>query len=208
MAAVRFVYFDVGGVGLIDFSHSTKWEAMMSDLGLLPHHHASFSEVFAAHIRDLCIGAIDTETILAKLQDEFPLSLPDDYDMIEDFVARFEKNEAMYALIEDAARRYRVGLLTNMYPGMLGAVNARNLLPKIDWHVVVDSSKIGFQKPEEGIYSYAEQQVDCRPEEILFIDNLEENLQIPGQRGWQTFMFDSRQPSAAVTQLAAVLNNR
>ena len=87
--------------------------------------------------------------------------------------------------------KFQIGLLTNMYPGMFEAIQKRNIMPKIDWKVIVESSKVKLKKPEIEIYQLAEELAKTKPEEILFIDNKKKNLESAQQLGWQTFWYDS-----------------
>ena len=93
--------------------------------------------------------------------------------------------------LEKIKDKFQVGLLTNMYPGMFEAIQKRKIMPKIDWKVIVDSSKVRLKKPEIEIYQLAEKLAKTKPEEILFIDNKKKNLESAQKLGWQTFWYDS-----------------
>jgi len=73
---------------------------------------------------------------------------------------------------------------------MLNLIKANNLIPDIDY-ITIDSSIEKCRKPERKIYEIAQDKSGFRGDEILFIDNKKENLEIPKEMGWQTFWFDS-----------------
>jgi putative hydrolase of the HAD superfamily len=50
------------------------------------------------------------------------------------------------------------------------------------------SQKIGMRKPNQDIYEYVQQQVNTTSEQIYFFDDKNENLNIPKQLGWNTFL--------------------
>jgi len=54
---------------------------------------------------------------------------------------------------------------------------------------VIVSSQIGLTKPDENIYKYVLNQVKSKPEESLFIDDLEHNLGPAKKIGMKTILF-------------------
>ena len=48
------------------------------------------------------------------------------------------------------------------------------------------SFKIGHRKPEDEAYEIVEQTTNIEPENMLFIDDSKENLEVAKQRGWKT----------------------
>jgi epoxide hydrolase-like predicted phosphatase len=54
---------------------------------------------------------------------------------------------------------------------------------------VIISSQTGLTKPDEKIYEYALNQVNAKPEESLFIDDLEHNLEPARKIGMKTILF-------------------
>ena len=70
-------------------------------------------------------------------------------------------------------------------------IKERELLPKVKWDAIVDSSVVGLRKPDEEIYERAEREAGVKGEEILFIDNMAKNLVMAEKRGWETFLYNS-----------------
>jgi HAD superfamily hydrolase (TIGR01509 family) len=77
-----------------------------------------------------------------------------------------------------------------MYPRMLDQLIKRQLLQDLEWDVVIDSSKVGLQKPDPKIFALAMERAGVKPEEILFVENSDENIQAAKAAGWQTFLYD------------------
>lgn len=57
-------------------------------------------------------------------------------------------------------------------------------LEKFDY--VFLSFEIGYRKPEIEAYKIVEQTTKIKPENILFIDDMNQNLEVANRRGWQT----------------------
>lgn len=202
---IEFVYFDVGGVAILDFSKTNKWEEFMRDLSIPEERFSDFRAECAKHVSKLHIGHMSIEEEVEILAREFELELAHDYDMLEDFVSRFERNEPLSALIERLVETHRVGLLTNMFPGMLDSIKAHNILPDVIWDAEVDSVEVQLQKPEPAIYKRAEEMAGVSGSQIFFVDNLEENLVAAEEHGWQTFLFDPADPLGSSEKLAKAL---
>lgn len=194
----KFIYFDVGGVVIDDFSANSKWQELQNDLGITPENHEAFWAIWQEHASRLCIDR-DADVIVPHFREKLGLSLADDYSLLNDFVNRFYANPAIWPAIRQAQSQARVGLLTNMYPRMLDTIIKRELLPDITWDVIVDSSIEQLQKPDPKLYEIAQDRAGVAPEEILFIDNLPENLKVAEAMGWQTHWYDpsNHQQSAA-----------
>lgn len=108
--------------------------------------------------------------------------------------------------MEFAKSHFRIGLLTNMYSGMFAAISRRNILPPKMWELVIDSSKVGFAKPDPGIFDIAQEKTGVAGTEILLIENTEKHVQAAGDFGWNTFLYDSSDPDASSVRLGRYLN--
>lgn len=206
-ADINFIYFDVGGVAILDFSKTNKWQEMMEDLHVTGE---SKQHIFIEHFRkaeaDLCTGKKTSDQVLDAIISDTGIQLPLGYSALDDFVNRFEKNDGMSELIADVSNKYRVGLLTNMFTGMLDKIKQAELLPQVEWGTIVDSSIVGVRKPEEAIYMHAESTAGVAASEIFFIDNAPENIEAAHKRGWQTFLYDPGAAAESNAQLQKYLS--
>jgi len=91
-----------------------------------------------------------------------------------------------------------------MYNGLLDLIKNKNLIPNIDW-TIIDSSVEKCRKPDKKIYEIAEEKCGFRGEDILFIDNKIENLEIPKKMGWKTYWYDSSDYKKSNLKLAKFL---
>ena len=154
---ISFIYFDVGGVAMLDFSGTNEWELLKKEMGVNKTNNAAWENVWRRYKNEVCIDR-DVDSLVPIFRDEVRLDLPEDYSLLNGFINRFKKNTSLWPVIEYAISRYRIGLLTNMYPRMLSELFTRKLLlPKETWEIILDSSEIGFQKPDKRIYEIAQQ---------------------------------------------------
>ncbi len=198
---IKFVYFDVGGVLIKDFSETDKFNKMLSDFGLNKEQESLFLKLFLENSTSICKGNISCDEFLFKTKFDLKLNVSNDLDLCQEFVDRFEVNLDIHSFLEKISKEIKIGLLTNMYPNMLSKIKIKNLLPEINWGVVIDSSEVGYEKPEIEIFKLAEKFAGVAPNEILFVDNTKNHLEVAKKIGWQTYFFDSKNYSKSCLEL-------
>jgi epoxide hydrolase-like predicted phosphatase len=205
MSNTKFIFFDVGGVLILDFSNTDKWLQMKSDLGVTEETNKAFEAVWQKH-RDRIAIDCDIDTIIPELQEETGLIFPKNYSMLDDFISRFEVNPYIWSVVKKAQKLgKKVGMLTNMYPRMLGLIQAAGLMQDIKWDLIIDSSVVGLQKPNKEIFEFAKQKTGLKPEKIMFVDNLLINTKAAEEQGWETFLHDDPNPEKASEELIKIL---
>jgi len=200
----KFVYFDVGGVVIKDFSGTNKWEELKTGMGIKPEQTEAFNEIFDKFEPDVCVGR-NVETLVPMLQQKLGLSLPKDYSFLKDFVNRFEKNETIWSIIKKLKDHYKLGLLTNMYPNMLEEIYKANLMPDVKWDIVIDSSVEKVRKPQVEIFQLAQDISGFKGEEILFVENGAKHIEAAKNFGWQTLLYESSSPENSNRKLEELL---
>lgn len=188
---MKFVYFDIGGVLIKDFSGTSSWDLLTKEWGIVNKgDKEKIDKMFHDFGKEADSGR-NIEEFLPVVENNFEIKFPKNYSINEDFVGRFCKNKGIGEIINKIRDKYKLGLLTNMYPGMLDLIVKNNLIPDVNWSVIIDSSVEKCMKPDKKIYEIAEKKCGFKGEDILFIDNREENLEIPKKMGWQTYWYDS-----------------
>jgi epoxide hydrolase-like predicted phosphatase len=82
----------------------------------------------------------------------------------------------MISLVKDLVRAgTKVGVLTN------NAKEARSwwtsgVLPLDSFAAIVDSSEVGSRKPDPAIFAVTAERMGCRPDRLLYFDDIEENV--------------------------------
>ena len=197
---IKFIYFDVGGVVIIDYSKTNKWNEMLEDLGVSEELKPMFDQLFEEHEHKICIGE-DINIFIEEAMKKLGISFPSNYIMTEDFVNRFEVNKPISKLIKKLRKDFKIGLLTNQYPHMLDMIFKKKLTPEVKWDVIIDSSVEKMSKPNPEIYLLGENKAKVDPESILLVDNKLKLLEIPKQRNWKTFEYDPANPEISTLEL-------
>lgn len=207
MSKISFVYFDVGGVVIKDYSSTNKWEIMKNDLGATGNLSKQFETIFRQYNDRLVTGLIDADSLLKIIAKQLNLNIKEKTSLLNYFVDHFEQNMTIWSVISRVKATLKIGLLTDMYPGMLAAISAKKLLPPATaWDIIVDSSILGVKKPMPKIYEIAQEKANIPDKEILFIDNSQKNLTVPQSLGWQTFFYDSSNYEKSSAELANFLS--
>lgn len=201
---VKFIYFDVGGVLILDFSNTTKWQELKSDLGITPETDPEFETVWQKHKDRICLN-LDVDSLIPEIQAKTKIKLPKSYSLLNDFVNRFQANPSIWPVLKLARNQYKIGLLTNMYPRMLEVIKKANLLPEIKWDEIIDSSQVMKQKPNPEIFELATEKSGVKNNEILFIDNSLENILAAQKMGWQAMHYNEQKPEESSQKLMEIL---
>ncbi|PJE62323.1 hypothetical protein COU88_05675 [Candidatus Roizmanbacteria bacterium CG10_big_fil_rev_8_21_14_0_10_39_6] len=202
---IKFIYFDVGGVVIRDFSCTNKWEELRRNIGIKADQDEAFDTFFDVYEKEVCVG-MDIETLLPLMEKELGCSFPNGYSFLQDFVNRFEKNETIVPVIASIPKDIRIGLLTNMYPGMLNAINKKMLMPKIEWDIVIDSSIEKVRKPQKAMFELAQKRAGLAPDQILFVENGKKHVDAAKEVGWSTFLYDSSDYVKASEDLTRIIS--
>jgi hypothetical protein len=72
---ISFVYFDLGGVVIQDFSGTNKWEELRSAIGITSKNRAAFDAVWARHKDRLGID-YDVDSCIPEIENECGISFP------------------------------------------------------------------------------------------------------------------------------------
>jgi FMN phosphatase YigB (HAD superfamily) len=191
---IKFVYFDVGGVVIRDYTGTGNWDILKRELGIMPERFGEFDRFWAKYNREICLTR-PVDALIPLIESQYQVEIPRDYSLLKDgFVSRFEKNPLIWPVIDQIRQKAKIGLLTDMYPGMFTEIKKRNLLPKISWDVILDSSKAGFKKPDRELFELAEKKSSFSGKQILFVENTRANIDAASQFNWQTYFYDSTSP--------------
>ena len=77
---------------------------------------------------------------------------------------------------------------------MLEAIKNMELLPKVKWDNIIDSSVEGITKPDPKIFKLAEKRSGFKGDDILFVENRKKNIEAARVYDWQVFLYDSAHP--------------
>jgi FMN phosphatase YigB (HAD superfamily)/DNA-binding XRE family transcriptional regulator len=196
-SGVRFVYFDINGC-LVRFFHRAF--ARLADTSGVP---ADIVESTFWHYNDeVCRGEMSMEEFNRVFAQR--LGMPD-VDWQTYYLEAIDPIDEMKELVAWAAKHYRIGLLSNIMPGLIDAMFEGKILPDVTYNAIIDSSKIGAIKPEPHIYEVAQEWAGCLPEEILLVDDSRANLMAAEHLGWHVLWFDDYRPEESAAHVRKAL---
>ena len=199
---IKFVYFDVGGVVIKDFSGTKKWQVFKKLISVKEKDNKEFDQLYDEYEKEELNLTRHVDTLIPIFAKKFGINFPPGFSMFKYFIEHFEENHSLWPILKRIKKTCGIGLLTNMYIGMLDDIKNKRLLPPIEWDVIIDSTRVGLQKPDPKIYELAQKQCGVDNEEILFVDNSQKNIDAAKKLGWQTFFYDSSEHKESCKKLS------
>lgn len=194
---IKFVYFDVNGV-LVRY-YQRAFTNIAADYNVSSEKVESIFWQYNDRLNRGKMPVNKFDTILANAANTSSIS------WAEYYLANVDPVIEMNHTVKWVAENYRLGLLTNNLPGLTKAMINRKILPSIDYNSVVDSSEVGFVKPESEIFNKACQMAGVKPEEILLVDDERANVMAAEHMGWHVLWFDDYNSEASEQKIRQVL---
>ena len=196
-SGVSFVFFDVNGC-LVRFYQGAA-ARVANDYGLAPEQ----VEMAYLHFNDeICRGTITMEAFNEAVAGRLGIK---SLDWAKYYLEAAEPLVEMHQTLAWASEFYRIGLITNIMPGMLDQLFALGKIPSLPYDVIVDSSVVGAIKPESPIFAYAAEQAGVPTDEILLVDDTQTNLIAAEKSGWRVVWFDYARPEESAAHVRSVL---
>jgi FMN phosphatase YigB (HAD superfamily)/DNA-binding XRE family transcriptional regulator len=196
-SGVSFVYFDVNGC-LVRF-YQRAFSKIAEDYGV----PADVVETAFWHYNDeVCRGDMSIDEFNKELATKLNI---DSINWQKYYLDAAEPVPEADRLVTWTLENYKVGLLTNIMPGLLASMRDNNQIPNIAYDSIVDSSQVGAIKPETKVYEIATQKAGCDPKEILLIDDNRANLTAAEKQGWHVLWFDYARPEESVANIREAL---
>lgn len=196
-SGVSFVYFDVNGC-LVRY-YERAFSRIAQDYGIA----ADIVETAFWHYNDaICRGTMSTNDFNRALAERLGVTA---IDWQQYYLSTAEPVSEMHELAGWAIQHYKVGLLTNIMPGLVSAMRTSSQLPNIPYDAIVDSSEVGFTKPDARIYEIATERSGASASEILLVDDTRSNLSAAEKLGWHVMLFDYSRPEESTAHLREVL---
>lgn len=194
---LRFVYFDVNGC-LVRFFQQA-FTRIAEDTGV----SAEIVETAFWHYNDeACRGQMTAAEFSQALARRIGVA---DLDWTKYYMEAAQPMPGMAELLVWVSQNYKVGLLTNIMPGVLESMRQRQMIPDLPYEAVVNSSEVGVVKPEPAIYDIASAQAGVSDDEILLVDDSRANLIAAEKRGWRVLWFDDYKPEASIERIKQAL---
>lgn len=196
-SGIKFVYFDINGC-LVRFFHRA-FASVAADTGV----SSDMVESTFWHYNDaVCRGDMTLKEFNQTLAAAFER---DNFDWSPYYLDAVNAVEETDKLVRWAAEHYRVGLLSNIMPGLIPALRDKKLIPDVKYDAVIDSSEAKAIKPEPKIYEVAVEAAECQPADLLLIDDSRANLMAAEKLGWHVLWFDDYSPADSARRVKEAL---
>ncbi len=184
---IKCVLFDLGGV-LIKLQPEKFFQRMNITSVNLPEKIKKLEQ-------DSFLGYKKPEEMIEEWMKLHHVKIPLN-KVIESFKIDYlgERIEPIYQLIKTLHNQgYLIGLLSNT-----NKIHFQYISPMFDefrdFHKLYLSYELHLMKPGKKIFDYITNDLQMKPEEILLVDDLEENIISANSCGWQTVKVSNNAP--------------
>jgi len=198
--AIQAVVFDLGGVleNEIDTGMDAKWEARLNlKIGELNERLLN-----SGLAREATMGRLSEEEMLQKLGEVFGIDRSQVREFMDDIWEQYELNTELAAYFKSLRPYYKTAILSNAWPDARREERARfNFDEMTDLIIYSYEEKTG--KPERRIFEITWERLGIQPEEMVFLDNIKENVAAANELGIQAVLF--RETTQAIADIQAYL---
>ncbi len=183
---VKVLVFDFGNV-VGFFSHRRASERLAAFARV--DADAVYRFLFGGTLEDdYESGRLTTAAFRDRVRSACGVDCPDDvFDRAYGDI--FWPNDEVCALLPALARRHPLLLLSNT-----NELHARHFLAQFreqlrPFRHLILSHEVGVRKPNPGIFAHARARAECRPEEVVFVDDLAANVEAARACGWHGVVY-------------------
>lgn len=191
----QVILFDLGRV-LLSFSHDQMCRQVGQRCGVSAQEarEVLFSqEVHLPYER----GTITTQQVVDQLQNTFNVQL-NIQDLVEDLGDIFRLNASMVPILAALkSAGWKTGILSNTCDAHWQVATRKFGILQHFFDFTVTSFEAGQVKPFPEIYESAVRAADCEAKEILFVDDLLENVEGAHEAGLDAVLYTSASNFAA-----------
>ena len=179
---IDVAFFDLGGVVFSFLGLEDLAQAVNRPLSEVKAYWLSRDD-------DICRGILAPQQFYNDLVSHFGAGDPD-LDFLQSWTSRFVANTETHQAMRDIqSRGVRLGILSNIYPGVFSVAVGMGVIPDLDYAVVVQSCDLGIVKPDPKIFNHALRMAGVSPEQAVLIDDRAENIDAVEALGWYSLPF-------------------
>ncbi len=179
---IKAIIFDYGGVLSVEASLLGFGSHYAKKLGADP---AEFKEL----IFDNWFKARVNEISSKEFWENLASFLKTDAETLrKDFVAFFGFNQEVLQLAKELKKNYKVALLSNQIEDWLNQVIEEHGLRQV-FDVIVTSYDSRLAKPDIAIFKETVEKLGVKPEECVYIDDMEKNISPAKALGMKAILF-------------------
>lgn len=120
------------------------------------------------------------------------LGFKGDIEKIEkDYLDTIEINDGFLDFVSSVSKHYKMAIISNDSSRWSKYIREKFDINKY-FEVINISGDLKIQKPDERIFQLTIEQLDCKAEECLYVDDREGNLEVASKVGMHAVLFNSR----------------
>ena len=198
---ISTVIFDWGGV-LID---SPGKDLMLYCASALNVEPSTLKNLFSEFKSDFQKGTVPESTIWQQICNQLEIPVPQTESLWKDAVAHcFNNKQDVYEIVRNLRQQgYKTGFLSNTEPPAMEYFFEHQYEQYFD--ATIFSCKEHLVKPDPDIYRLILHKLQAEPEETVFIDDKQSNLEGAKLVGMHTILFEN--PSQLIQDLRALSVN-
>ena len=195
---MKTIFFDWGGV-IADDPGDDFLTKLLQDIGAKPDQ---ITEIFRLYMVTFMRGKISEEDYWNGLKDNYDLAIPDNISEKFKMWGGLKANDEILALVAEAKKNgCQTALLTNVIRPTYNVLNDAGYYEKFDQ--VIASCDEGFAKPDLEIYNIALNKLNVAPEDSIFIDDKQTNLDPAEKMGFKVILAEN--PTQIIRDVRALI---
>ena len=183
---IKVIAFDFGGVlGTEADAWSSTFERVLGSAGLT---HEEMDKIWEKHWPKLKIGKEDISEYWKDAAKKQNIDFKKVQYLYNNSITI---NQGMLDLVKSLKGKYKLVILSNDSIDWMDAKIKRFKLLDI-FYKVYCSGNIGIAKPDVEIFKYVLKDLEIKPEELLFVDNQENNIEAANALGINSILFKNQ----------------
>lgn len=187
---IKAVIFDVGHVLI----HDPRVDMLAYCSEKLHVARNIFTTILSRYDTDWTKGKLTEKEFWEKMTTDLGVAMPKEKSLwLESFLRAYKEKEDVFSLVKKLKKHnIKTALLSNTEIPIMNFLRAQWK----EFDVSVYSCEVGMMKPDAEIYQYALKELHLKPEEVIFIDDKQSNVdgaKAVGMHGIIFFSSDSLQ---------------
>lgn len=182
---ITTLFFDMGGVIL-------RTEDRVPRQKLADKYGMTYAEIDAFVFtcdasKKASIGIIKEEQLWEDVANRLGISQAEADIFHQEFFAGDVIDRRIVDLLRSSKGKYRTGLISNAWSGLRNWMESQGVADAFE--SLVFSAEKGIVKPRAEIYQIAMRELNAKPEESIFVDDMPENINAANTLGMRGILF-------------------
>jgi putative hydrolase of the HAD superfamily len=185
---VRAVFVDFGGVIMRTEDNGPR-SRQAERLGMTTHELEKIVFESDSSLR-ASTGEISEEAHWQAVSEALGVSREEGEKIITQFFSGDELDMTLLDFLRSLRPERKVGLISNAWSGLRKVITSKHFADVFDELVI--SAEVGLMKPDPRIYHLALERLGVRPEESVFLDDMQINVEAARSVGMSAIQFSEQ----------------